>query len=57
MTAEAEHREGDDGLSGVEPERHPDDESDLRVHRLDEGVGQAVCSMEVTIASRLRTTR
>src|SRR6266540_7498811 len=26
----------------VEPERHPNDESDLGVHRLDEGVGQAV---------------
>jgi hypothetical protein len=42
VTAEAEHGQGDDGFGGVEAERDADDESDLGVHGLDEGVGQPV---------------
>lgn len=40
--AEVEHREGDEGLRGAEPERDAGDESDLGVHGLDAPVGEVV---------------
>src|SRR6266545_7635346 len=55
VSAEAEHGQGDDGLGGVEPEGHPDDESDLGVHRLDQRWTGRVRSRRRS--RRLRTTR
>ena len=42
MSAEAEHREGDQGVGGLEAERDPGDESNLGVDGLGASVGQAV---------------
>ena len=42
MAAEAEHREGDQGVGCSESERDSGDESDLGIHRFDPAVGEAV---------------
>jgi hypothetical protein len=42
VAAEAEQGEGDEGLRGLEPERHPGDQPDLGVGRLDQAVGQVL---------------
>jgi hypothetical protein len=38
VTAKAEQGEGDQGIGGLEPERHPGDQPDLGVGRLDQAV-------------------
>ena len=42
LAAEGEQSEGDEGLGGLEPERHPGDQPDFGVGRLDQAVGPGV---------------